>query len=84
MLIGGKRIPGRGYFYEPTLITGLSQEMEVWREETFGPVIFVRSFETEEEAIQLANNVSHFVNLYHACYRSVLGERGTRCLHHQF
>ena len=84
VLIGGKRIPGRGYFYEPTLITGLSQEMEVWREETFGPVIFVRSFETEEEAIQLANNVSHFVKIYHACYRSVLGERGTRCLRHQF
>ena len=59
VLIGGKRVPGRGYFYEPTLVTGLSQEMDVWREETFGPVIFVRSFETEEEAIQLANSVSN-------------------------
>eukprot|EP00800_Vazella_pourtalesii_P014933 TRINITY_DN3913_c0_g1_i5.p1 TRINITY_DN3913_c0_g1~~TRINITY_DN3913_c0_g1_i5.p1 ORF type:complete len:326 (+),score=75.76 TRINITY_DN3913_c0_g1_i5:511-1488(+) len=64
VLIGGKRIPGRGYFYEPTLITGLSQEMEVWREETFGPVIFVRSFETEEEAIQLANNVKEGLAAY--------------------
>ena len=58
VLVGGKRIPGKGHFYEPTLVTGLSEEMEVWGEETFGPVIFVRSFETEEEAIQLANNVS--------------------------
>ena len=59
VLVGGKMIPGKGYFYEPTLVTGLSEEMEVWREETFGPVLFVRSFETEEEAIQLANNVSN-------------------------
>ena len=60
MLTGGKRIGKQGYFYAPTLMSGLRQDMIAWREETFGPVISVKSFRTEEEAILLANDVSLF------------------------
>ncbi len=50
---GGKHIGGN--FFEPTIITGVTSEMAVAREETFGPVAPLFKFKTEEEAIQLAN-----------------------------
>lgn len=55
---GGRRPPylARGYFYESTLITGLSPESEVCQQEIFGPVIAVIGFDTDEEAIAIANN----------------------------
>ncbi len=46
----------RGYFYEPTLITGLSPDSEVCQQEIFGPVIAVLGFDRDEEAIAIANN----------------------------
>ena len=61
---GGKVLTGesgtgdRGHFYKPTLLTGLSRDMVAWREETFGPVLSVRSFSSEEEAVSLGNDVS--------------------------
>ncbi|MCO5143697.1 MAG: aldehyde dehydrogenase [Oligoflexia bacterium] len=45
-----------GYFYQPTVITGLPKNSRVLREEIFGPVVTVSSFKTEEEAIELAND----------------------------
>jgi acyl-CoA reductase-like NAD-dependent aldehyde dehydrogenase len=54
---GGKRPTGlKGAYYEPTILTDVSRDMRVWKEETFGPVLPVLAFETEEEAIQLAND----------------------------
>lgn len=50
---GGKHIGGN--FFEPTIITGVTSEMAVAREETFGPVAPLFKFKTEEEALQLAN-----------------------------
>jgi succinate-semialdehyde dehydrogenase/glutarate-semialdehyde dehydrogenase len=50
---GGK--PMGGNFFEPTIITGVTSEMAVAREETFGPVAPLFKFKTEEEALELAN-----------------------------
>ncbi|KAK8935846.1 hypothetical protein KSP39_PZI013519 [Platanthera zijinensis] len=45
-----------GYFIEPTVITDVSTAMQIWKEEVFGPVLCVKTFRTEEEAIELAND----------------------------
>ncbi|HEX8491313.1 MAG TPA: aldehyde dehydrogenase family protein [Pyrinomonadaceae bacterium] len=56
-LTGGRRAPELdGPFYEPTVLADVTQEMTVMREETFGPVLPVMTFKTEEEAIRLAND----------------------------
>ena len=56
-LTGGRRSPSLdGPFYEPTVLTDVTQDMTVMREETFGPVLPVMTFRTEEEAIRLAND----------------------------
>ena len=46
----------KGYFVEPTIITDVTTSMQIWREEVFGPVLAVKTFSTEEEAIDLAND----------------------------
>jgi betaine-aldehyde dehydrogenase len=48
-----------GYFYRPTLFTEVTREMRVIREETFGPILTVERFSTEEEAIALANDTHY-------------------------
>ena len=53
---GGKRHGTKGNFYEPTILTGVTQSMKVAREETFGPVAALFRFDTEEEAIAMAND----------------------------
>lgn len=47
---------GKGYFLQPTVITGMTQEMITTREETFAPVVGLYKFETEEEVLELAND----------------------------
>ncbi len=61
ILTGGGRPASarRGFFLEPTVITGLSRECRVVREEVFGPVVTVESFETEEEVIERANDTHY-------------------------
>jgi len=55
---GGKRVEGleTGNFYEPTVLYDVDNKMRVAQEEIFGPVLVVIPFETEEEAIQIAND----------------------------
>jgi acyl-CoA reductase-like NAD-dependent aldehyde dehydrogenase len=55
---GGKAasVNGRGFFLEPTVLTGVRNDMAVAREEIFGPVLCVIPFENEEEAVRLAND----------------------------
>jgi succinate-semialdehyde dehydrogenase/glutarate-semialdehyde dehydrogenase len=53
---GGHAPAGRGYFYEPTVLSGVTPNMLVAKEETFGPLAPIFEFETEEDAIQLAND----------------------------
>ena len=48
----------------PVLLTGLSTEMGMWQEEIFGPVIAIRTFETEQEAVELANDTIHGLASY--------------------
>ena len=54
-LTGGARPPGPGYFYPPTVLTGVDHSMRVMREETFGPVLPIMAVESVDEAIALAN-----------------------------
>lgn len=57
VLTGGSRLPKVGAnFYAPTVLAGVTHEMRIMREETFGPVLPVMSFENDEEAIRLAND----------------------------
>ena len=59
---GGARLDGdlsRGYYLRPTVLADCTNEMVVAREEIFGPVVSVITFETEEEAIRLANDTPY-------------------------
>lgn len=54
---GGKRVANlAGFFYPPTVLTNVDHSMKIMRDETFGPVLPVMTFETEAEAIELAND----------------------------
>lgn len=53
VLTGGQR--GEGRFYPPTVLTDVTHDMAVMREETFGPVIPIMAFDTEDEAVRFAN-----------------------------
>jgi betaine-aldehyde dehydrogenase len=56
---GGGRVGDAGYFMQPTVISGLKQDDEAIQEEIFGPVITVQSFDTEAQAIEMANDVDY-------------------------
>ncbi|MFE7722012.1 aminobutyraldehyde dehydrogenase [Nocardia rhizosphaerihabitans] len=56
---GGTRWGEKGFFVEPTVITGVRQDDAIVQEETFGPVLTVQSFHTEADAITLANDVRY-------------------------
>ncbi|KAF7546012.1 hypothetical protein G7Z17_g8737 [Cylindrodendrum hubeiense] len=53
---GGTTPDSPGFFHQPTILTGVTQEMAVAKDETFGPLAPIFEFETEEEAIRLAND----------------------------
>ncbi len=59
LFCGGKRLKGKGYFYKPTVLTNISDDMLVAKEEVFGPVASVFSFESIEEAIEIANDTKY-------------------------
>lgn len=56
---GGKRLTGgiydKGSYYQPTIVEGVTAEMEIFNEEVFGPVLAVTTYETMDEAVKLAN-----------------------------
>lgn len=56
VLLGGQRAGGTGYFYPPTLLVDVKQDMPIMHEEVFGPVLPVATFATLEEAIAMAND----------------------------
>jgi len=57
VVTGGRRLSELGpNFYAPTVLADVTHEMRIMREETFGPVLPVMAFDTEEEAVQLAND----------------------------
>jgi aldehyde dehydrogenase (NAD+) len=63
---GGQRIGEKGYFVEPTLFLKPGKDATIYREEIFGPVMMINTFETEEEAIEMANDTEY--GLYAAIY----------------
>ena len=54
----------QGSFYEPTVISGATTDMKIFREETFGPAIPLFKFDKDEEAVQLANNTEYGLAAY--------------------
>ncbi len=57
ILLGGKRMDGPGYFYEPTILEGVAPQMRIAGEETFGPVAPITIVDGPDEAVRLANKV---------------------------
>ncbi len=53
LLAGGKRVEGKGYFFEPTVLTNVNHGMSVMHEESFGPIIGIMKVKDDAEAIQL-------------------------------
>jgi betaine-aldehyde dehydrogenase len=56
---GGERVGDRGYFWSPTVVSGLNQQDEIIQNEVFGPVITVQRFADEDEAVRWANGVEY-------------------------
>jgi betaine-aldehyde dehydrogenase len=56
---GGTAVGDRGYFYAPTVVSGLRQDDEMIQQEVFGPVISVQRFTDEDEALRWANGVEY-------------------------
>ena len=59
LLIGGTRRGETGNYVEPTIFLNPKDEAKVYKEEIFGPVSTVRTFKTEEEAVEMANNTNY-------------------------
>ncbi|MEQ1452000.1 NAD-dependent succinate-semialdehyde dehydrogenase [Acinetobacter seifertii] len=62
--IGGKRSALGGTFFEPTVLTGVTQDMKVSKEETFGPLAPLFRFKTEDEAVAMANDTEFGLAAY--------------------
>lgn len=58
LAVGGNRVGEKGYFIEPTVFTDVDPSSEIHTQEIFGPVSVVKSFKTEEEIMELANNTN--------------------------
>ncbi|TVY70759.1 Aldehyde dehydrogenase [Fusarium oxysporum f. sp. cubense] len=61
---GGHRVGDEGYFIAPTIFTHPKPDARILREEIFGPVLTVLTFDTEEEALQLANDSEYGLAAY--------------------
>ncbi|MFN8340552.1 MAG: aldehyde dehydrogenase family protein [Cyclobacteriaceae bacterium] len=59
VLTGGKRVADKGYFFEPTVLVNVNHQMEIMREESFGPVIGIMKVSGDEEAIQLMKDTAY-------------------------
>ena len=85
MVVGGNRIGNGGLFYEPTIFTGVRPDMSIVRDEIFGPVLSVQTFETRDEAIRMANDTIYglsamvwSLNINNAL-QTIRGIRAGRC-----
>lgn len=68
LVIGGHRLNegdfAHGHFFAPTVLSGVSEDMLIYREETFGPVAAVIEFDTPEQAIEMANDTHYGLAAY--------------------
>ncbi|HEX3608359.1 MAG TPA: aldehyde dehydrogenase family protein [Solirubrobacterales bacterium] len=69
-LTGGRRVPGAGDYFEPTVLVDVDHSMKVMRDETFGPVVGVMKVRDAEEALRFANDSRYGLS------GSVFGEKG--------
>jgi succinate-semialdehyde dehydrogenase/glutarate-semialdehyde dehydrogenase len=63
-IVGGKRVDGAGYFYEPTVLSDVPDDARLLKEEIFGPVAPVKSFADEQEALSWANDTEYGLVAY--------------------
>ncbi len=65
-IVGGSPLETKlgGFFFEPTVFIDVKNDMRVWKEEVFGPVLPIVKFQTEEEAIELANHTDFGLGAY--------------------
>ncbi len=59
ILTGGGTVGDRGFFVRPTVVTDVAQDAEIVQDEVFGPVVTVQRFESDDEAIAMANDVRY-------------------------
>jgi succinate-semialdehyde dehydrogenase/glutarate-semialdehyde dehydrogenase len=64
VLAGGKSIAGKGYFYQPTVLTNVADGSKLLNDEIFGPVAAIQTFKTDEEAIARANDTEYGLAAY--------------------
>ena len=68
LVCGGRRLTEvnleRGYFYAPTILNDVTSRMQIYREETFGPVAPIIAFDTEEEVLEMANDTVYGLASY--------------------
>ena len=82
ILVGGSRYPELDKnFYRPTVLADITHEMRIMREETFGPVLPIMSFDTDDEAVRLANDSEYGLAASVWTRDSVRGERLARRIH---
>jgi acyl-CoA reductase-like NAD-dependent aldehyde dehydrogenase len=82
ILAGGARLPELGpNFYAPTVLAGVTREMRILREETFGPVLPIMAFDTDDEAVALANDSEYGLAASIFTRDRARGERLARRIH---
>ncbi|WP_316841336.1 aldehyde dehydrogenase family protein [Pedobacter gandavensis] len=59
LMCGGKRKPGKGYYFEPTVLINVTNEMRLMQEESFGPIIGIMKVKNDEEAIALMKDTQY-------------------------
>ena len=59
LLTGGKRIPGKGNYFEPTVLVNVTNKMRVMQEESFGPIIGIMKVKNDEEAVGLMQDTEY-------------------------
>ena len=83
LIAGGLGRPERlhqGYFVRPTIFANVTQDMTIWKEEIFGPVLCITPFDSEEEAITLANDTCYGLTNYVQTSNKVRARRVARQL----
>ena len=61
--VGGRRNPElKGLYYEPTVVTGVTHDMDLMRKETFGPIVAIMRVRDQDEAVRLANDSEYGLN----------------------
>ncbi len=64
VLVGGQRVDGRGYFFEPTVLAGVPDDARLLDEEIFGPVAPIATFSSDEQALAAANRTEYGLVAY--------------------